>query len=97
MKTLIAATLLLVSTSAFAAPKGHWYLFLDTWTCHTKGCDLSGPAVEDQGDGETFDTQKQCLAKGRRLAPNKYVDLYDFTITVGKVVPNCVWYRSPQH
>lgn len=38
MKTLIAAAMLLASTSAYAAPKGEWFLILDIWTCDTRSC-----------------------------------------------------------
>jgi hypothetical protein len=100
VKTLVAAALLLALTSSVhAAPHGHWYLFLDTWTGHTRGCsDFREPPQEDQNNGETFATRKQCLARGRRLAenPSTHADLYDFTISVCKVSARCEWYRSPR-
>ncbi len=94
MKTLIAAAALLASTSAYAAPKGEWFLLFDTRFCDVHDCGERQPPQEFVYS-DTFITRKQCLTAGRRLifepttAP--YVFAKETSTPIGEIVPRCEW------
>lgn len=97
MKTLVAIVALLIATTNpnYAAPQKEWFLIFDTWFCDVHDCGEKLPG-NDYVHRDSYATQKQCLAAGRRLVSDKTIAPRVFaketSSPIGKIVPRCELY-----
>jgi len=87
---------LTLASPAYAAPKGEWFLILDTWYCSSKSCAVAGEP-EDWVLSETYPSKKQCLIAGRYITDGHtegHVPEGFYVMTRAKVSPRCVYHRG---